>query len=308
MTRFQAAFTVEDAAPLTWCLGISVKHSEDCIALCQEKYVMDMLKRFGMEDCRVHAIPAEDRRLTKTDSPAEGSEEQLAMRAEPYRSLIGSLNYAATSTRVDISYAVGAVCSFAENPGYSHLLAAKRILRYLKGTSDQGISYSRSVENDIVLTGYCDADWAGDVDDRKSHGGYVFTLGSGAISWSSKRQSVVALSSCEAEYMSLSEAAKELVWLRSLLGDMGFEQTKSVICCDNQGAVALSKNPVDSKRSKHIDTRYHFVRDLWERGELVVEYLPTSKMPADFLTKPVPQRVLEMCKTKVMSTRAQDIT
>jgi hypothetical protein len=301
MRDFQSAFTVEDAVPLTWCLGIKVEQGDNYVTLSQEKYVMDMLKRFDMEDCRVHVIPAEDRRLTKMDCPEEGSEEQLEMRREPYRSMIGSLNYAATTTRIDISYAVGAVCSFAENPGYTHLLAAKRILRYLKNTKSEGLMYEKNVPGDIILTGYCDADWAGDVDGRKSHGGYVFTLGSAAVSWKSKRQSVVALSSCEAEYLSLSEAAKELVWLRGLLVDMGIPQDKSVIYCDNQGAVALSKNPVDSKRTKHIDVRHHFVRDLWERGELVVEYVPTQSMPADFLTKPVPLRVLEMCKSKVMT-------
>jgi len=305
MRRFQKTFTVEDAKPLSWCLGINIEYSNEYITMSQEKYISDMAKRFSMEFANVQLTPAADTRLTANDCPEQGSAEQLDMRERPYRSLVGSLNYAATSTRVDVAYAVGAVCAFAENPGEVHWTAAKRILRYLKGTAKDGLMYRRNVSGPLVLVGYCDADWAGDVDQRRSFTGYVFTLGSGAISWASKKQTTVALSSAEAEYMAISAAAQELIWLRALLKEMGFEQKgPTMLQNDNRGAVALTKDPVDSKRTKHIDVRHHFVRQLREENVLIVENVSTDKMPADFLTKPVAKHVQRMCKAIVMNVGA----
>src|SRR2546430_13080399 len=144
----------------------------------------------------------------------------------------------------------------------------------------------------MALSGYCDADWAGDVDTRRSTTGYVFTLSDGAISWASRRQKTIALSSTEAEYMSTTEATKEACWLRQLLADIGRPQEQpTLIKCDSQGAIALVRNPVNHSRTKHIDIKHHFVRDKHADGTISFEYCPTSDMVADVLTKGLPRNI-----------------
>ena len=173
-----------------------------------------------------------------------------------YQSIVGSLLYAAIATRPDIAQAVGVVSKFCANPTQSHFTAAKRILRYLKGTVSLGLSYKKCADG--ILTGYSDADWAGDVDDRHSTSGNVFSLARGAVSWLSKKQATVALSTAEAEYVALSTATQEAIWLRRLLTDVGEPLEEPIVIHeDNQGAIAMAKNPVGHARTKHIDIRYH---------------------------------------------------
>ena len=177
-----------------------------------------------------------------------------------YQSIVGSLLYAAIATRPGIAQAVGVVSKFCANPTQSHFTAAKRILRYLKGTVSLGLSYKKCADG--ILTGYSDADWAGDVDDRHSTSGNVFSLARGAVSWLSKKQATVALSTAEAEYVALSTATQEAIWLRRLLTDVGEPLEESIVIHeDNQGAIAMAKNPVGHARTKHIDICYHFVRE-----------------------------------------------
>ena len=148
------------------------------------------------------------------------------------------------------------------------------ILRYVKGTKRFGILYIASEYSDLI--GYTDSDWVGSVDDRKSTSGYVFHMGSGAISWASKKQSIVALSTAEAEYVAATAAACQAVWMRRMLRSLGQEQAKAtVIFCDNSSAIALSKNSVFHKRTKHIDTRFHYIRELVNNGEIVLEHCRT---------------------------------
>ncbi|CAM8958294.1 unnamed protein product [Rhodiola kirilowii] len=200
-----------------------------------------------------------------------------------FKSIVGSLRYL-TSTRPDIVYGVGLISRFMEKLQQSHLLAAKRILRYISGTIDYGIMYSHTEE--FCLTGFTDSDWAGDVETRKSTSGYAFYLGDGVISWSSKKQQVVALSTAEAEYIAVTTAACQAVWLRRILEDLKHKQEgPTKIMCDNKSAIALAKNPVFHGRSKHIGIIYHYIRELVKDGEIELEFCKTDEQVADIFTK-----------------------
>jgi hypothetical protein len=182
-------------------------------------------------------------------------------------------------------------------------VAVKRVLRYLKGTRELGIKYSAAAmaSGGCLLVGYSDSDWAGDIDTRRSTTAYVFMIAGGAVSWTSKLQATVALSSTEAEYMSLCAAAQEAIHLRQLLSDLGFEQQEhTVIYDDNQGCVALAHSSRSNKRTKHIDVRYHFVRERVENKELKIEYVPTEHQLADLLTKALEKAKLETLRRKVL--------
>ena len=209
------------------------------------------------------------------------------MAGNRYRELIGSLQYVSLATRPDITFAVSKLAQFLTNPARIHLDAALRVLRYLKGTSGRTLNLGGEVPD---LAGFSDSDWGGDRDDRKSIGAYVFMMGDGAITWKTKKQSSVALSSVEAEYMGMCQAAKEAVWITGLLEDFGITLRSPVIIYgDNQGALALVQNPVFHPRSKHIDVQYHFTRELVQSGRITVKYITTKAMIADGLTKSLPR-------------------
>ena len=198
--------------------------------------------------------------------------------------------YAMLSTRPDIAFPVSAVSRYASNPTQAHWGAVQRIIRYLRTTIDYQLTFQGTLES---LTGYTDSDWAGDRDTRRSTSGFIFHLGSGPISWQSKRQPIVALSTCEAEYIGQTQAAKEAIWLRNLLRELkpdDKDTAKAVIIFgDNQGAIALAKNPEFHARSKHIDIRHHFVREKVAEGTVDLQYTPTECQVADGLTKPLPK-------------------
>jgi len=232
--------------------------------------------------------------LTKAISPTS-KDEELEMKQVPYRSAVGSLIYLVTGTRPDKAVATGEVAKFCENPGKQHWGAVKRILRYLKGTMDVGLLFKPS---NVSLEGYCDADWAGDLDNRRSTTGYIFMIGGVPVSWKSKRQQTVALSTAEAEYMALSDASREVTWLRRILLNFNCEQVSpTVVFDDNQGCIALAKNPVEHERTKHIDIRYHFIREMVESKVIDVQYIRSEDMLADLLTKGVNRdRHVKLCK------------
>ena len=209
-----------------------------------------------------------------------------------YTHLVGSLLYISVCTRPDISQAVGVLSKYMQEPTTEHWQAAKGLLRYVASTREQGILYGS--EPNLVI-GYCDADYAGDLDTRRSTTGYVFILHGGAITWLSKRQSTVAVSTTEAEYVAAAQATKEALWLRVLLADLGIVVNTFPIRADNQSALKLLKNPVVSNRAKHIDVVYHFARERVVKGDVKFDYICTDEMLADMLTKPVPRSKLELC-------------
>ncbi len=293
-------FDMKDLGEVCWLLGVEVTRVRNQFQLSQQKYVNDVLERFGMSDCRPLATPMTPGEHLTQDGAGTGDVlDEEGSRV--YRSAVGSLMYLAVGTRPDIAAAVGNVSRFMQSPKNMHWIAVKRIFRYLKGTSDYVLCLGG--ENDgegPVLSGYCDADWAGNQDDRHSTTGYSFSLGTGSVSWSSKRQKTVALSTTEAEYMSVSAAAREAVWLRQLLCELGAEQVgATTLLNDNQGCVKLTRNPVMHSNSKHIDVRHHYVRELQEAGKVNVEYCPTGQMAADVLTKGLARELHERCTRKL---------
>ncbi|KDQ62767.1 hypothetical protein JAAARDRAFT_190047 [Jaapia argillacea MUCL 33604] len=202
-----------------------------------------------------------------------------------YQSLIGSLLYAMLGTRPDISYAITRLSRFNSNPSVSHWKAAKYILRYLKATKDFRLRFDGSTGSGLI--GYSDADWAENKDDRHSTTGYCFLMAGGAVSWVTRRQPTVALSSTEAEYMALSDTSRQTAWFRTLLSELGFDLTSqpTPLCADNQGAIFMSVNPVHDRRTKHVDIRYHFIREFIENKNAELYHVATEEMIADTLTK-----------------------
>ena len=251
------------------------------------------MKKFRQTEAKPVSTPADlNVKLQKEDGVSRLVDAIL------YQSIVGSLLYAAIATRPDIAQAVGVVSKFCASPTQGHLTAAKRILRYLKGTTYLGLSYKKCAEGN--LTGYSDADWAGDMDDRHSTSGNVFFLAGGAVSWLSKKQATVALSTAEAEYVAHSAATQEVIWLRRLFIDVGVPpEGPTVIHEDNQGAIAMAKNPVGHARTKHIDIRHHFVREGVQNGAIVLKYIATDEMIADMLTKPLPKHRFEKLVTEL---------
>jgi hypothetical protein len=205
--------------------------------------------------------------------------------------------YAMVLTRPDIAFAVSRVAKFTSEPRTSHWTAVKRIFRYLSGTLNMGISYF-GVSSDLTLRGYCDADYAGDHDDRKSRTGYLFLLANGAIAWCSKRQGCTADSTTEAEFVAMAESVKEAIWLRRLLHSLGFNSSAPTpVYSDNQGAIQLVKNPKYHKRTKHIETKYYVIREKYERQQIDVLYVPTKHQLADILTKALPRESFQYLRT-----------
>ncbi|KAK4405981.1 Retrovirus-related Pol polyprotein from transposon RE2 [Sesamum angolense] len=185
-----------------------------------------------------------------------------------------------------------------QSPSQVHYAAAKRILRYLRGTKDFGIWYKST--NDAKLVGYTDSDWAGSVDDMKSTSGYTFSLGSGIFSWASKKQATVAQSSAEAEYIAAAATSNQAIWLRRILEDIGEKQEEpTTIYCDNKSAIAITKNPVQHSRTKHIDIKYHSLREATTRGEIELKYCSTEEQLADIFTKALPRNKFEELRMKI---------
>ena len=226
-------------------------------------------------------------RLSKQEEPEENAEVEH-MKNIPYTSVVGCIMYAMVCTRPDLAYGIGVLSKFMSNPGKHHWLAAKWMLRYLKGTAGLGIVYGRVDKSYDQIQGYVDSDFAGDLDKRRSITGYVYTLCGGAVSWKASLQSVVALSTTEAEYIALSEAVKEAIWLKGLVTELGLKQGSVNISCDSSSAIQLSKNPKYHERTKHVDIRLHFIRDEIAQEVVNVVKIASECNPADMLTKTLP--------------------
>jgi len=204
-----------------------------------------------------------------------------------YRGMIGSLLYL-TASRHDLCFSVGVCARYQANPKQSHLNAVKRILKYVKGTTDVGLFYSKQTNQNLV--GFCDADWAGNLDDRRSTTGGCFFLGNNLVSWHSKKQSCVSLSTAEAEYISLGSCCTHLLWMKQMLLDYGMTSNTLLVYCDNMSAINISKNLVQHSRIKHIDIRHHFIRELVENkiveNKIVeISHVSSEKQLADIFTK-----------------------
>ncbi|KAK9684337.1 hypothetical protein RND81_10G203400 [Saponaria officinalis] len=270
-------FEMSDLGLMNYFLGIEVVQSNDGIFLSQKKYVRDLLERFQMKDCNPVSTPVECGMKLHKDIKGKKVDGTL------YKQIVGSLMYL-TATRPDIQYSVSLISRYMENATELHILAAKRILRYLQGTRDLGIFYKKGEKSN--LTGYTDSDYAGDQDDRKSTSGYVFMFGTGAISWSSKKQPIVTLSSTEAEFVAATACACQAIWMRKMLNELLIKQDQPTkIYCDNTSTIKLSKNAVLHGRSKHIDVKYYFLRDLYNDGIVDLGHCKSEDQVADIFTK-----------------------
>ncbi|KAL5841649.1 hypothetical protein ACOSQ3_012252 [Xanthoceras sorbifolium] len=291
-------FAMKDLGAAKQILGMRIKRDtkSETLLLSQAEYIKKVLSRFNMQDAKPVSTPLGVHfRLSKEQSP-KTEEERTHMAKVPYASAIGSLMYAMVCTRPDIAQVVGAVSRYMNNPGKIHWEAVKWILRYLRGTTNKTLCFKGG---DTTLTGYVDADLAGNVDIRKSTTGYVYTLGGTAVSWVSQLQKIVALSTTEAEYVAVTEASKEMVWLQNFLEELGKKQEDNVLYCDSQSAIHLAKNPSFHSRTKHIQLRYHFIRSLLEDGILKLEKISGAQNPADMLTKTVTTDKLKLCSASV---------
>ncbi|KAJ1274631.1 hypothetical protein BS78_05G076300 [Paspalum vaginatum] len=275
-------FKMSDLGLLSYYLGIEVKQDEAGISLSQGSYAGKILEKCGPEDCNSCKVPMKaGLKLSKeSNSPR--------VNATEYRSLVGSLRYLVNS-RPDLAFSVGYVSRFMEEPHEEHRTAVKQIMRYIAGTRNWGLFYARRNGGSDQLLGYSDSDMAGDLDGRKSTSGILFFLGRSPISWQSAKQKVVALSSCEAEYIAAATGACQAVWLARLLAEIrNSAVSKPVLRVDNKSAISLIKNQtVHHDRSKHIDVRFHLIREYANAGQIEVKFIRTDDQLGDILTKPL---------------------
>ncbi|GJQ73024.1 hypothetical protein Trydic_g1659 [Trypoxylus dichotomus] len=284
-------FKMNDMGEAKNCIGIRITEFEDGIGLDQSAYVKEILSRFGMSDCKPSSTPSDPGTKLSKDMQDTSKDAENTQKI-PYQEAVGCLLYLAQGTRPDIAFAVNDVSRFNTNFNLAHWKAVKRIFRYLKGTLNYKLRYKRE-ENSLI--GYTDSDWASDVDNRRSCTGFVYKLSSAAISWNSRRQSTVALSSAEPEYMVLSSPTQEAIWLKQFEAeiDEGLNSTVKIYC-DSQSA-GIANLDGYRPRSKHIDIRHHYVREKLYDKTIQVEHLPTDEMIADNLTKAVSKHKHDFC-------------
>ncbi|GKB54529.1 putative RNA-directed DNA polymerase [Tanacetum coccineum] len=281
-------FAMKDLGDAAYILGIKIyrDRSKRLIGLSQDTYLDKILKRFKMDNSKKGNLPLHHGIKISSDLCPKTNDELDKMSRVPYASAIGSIMYAMTCTRPDVSFALSMVSRHQQNPGEGHWTAVKNILKYLRNTKDRFLVYGG--EKELRVTGYCDAGWQTDKDDSRSQSGWIFLLNGGAVTWKSSKQDTVADSTCESEYIAACEASKEAIWMKNFIGDLGVVPTVQdpiEIFCDNESAVALTKEPKDHGKSKHIDRKYHFVRSKVAEGHVIVKEIRSEDNPADPFTK-----------------------
>ncbi|KAJ9551399.1 hypothetical protein OSB04_015444 [Centaurea solstitialis] len=276
-TRFEMSMLRE----LSFFLGLQVIQKPDGILINQSKYIGDLLKRFHMATSSVAKTPMASGTLIGADPKGKPVDQKT------YRAIIGSLLYL-TASRPDIMFATCFCARFQANPKESHMMAVKRILRYLKGTPNRGLWYPK--ESGFELVAFSDADHGGCQLDRKSTSGHVQFLGDKLVSWGSKKQHCVSTSTAEAKYVAAASCCSQVLWMRTQLRDYGYNFNHIPIYCDSKSAIAITCNPVQHTRTKHIDIRYHFIKDHVERGTIELYFVNTEYQLADLFTKPLDEK------------------
>ncbi|KAL3742278.1 hypothetical protein ACJRO7_017715 [Eucalyptus globulus] len=287
-----SAFHIKDLGPPKFFLGIEIARSEKGISLSQRKFILQIVSEAGLSGCKPAVIPIEQNvKLTTHEydlNSSSSNRDPLLKDPSGYQRLVGKLIYL-TMTRPDICYAVQILSQFMHMPKESHMNAALKVVRYLKGCPGLGIFLSH--ECNMEMTAFCDTDYATCPMTRRSITGFCIKLGKTLISWKTKKQSTMSLSSAESEYRAMAKTTCEIVWIRGLLSDLGIQVSgPSVLFCDNDDALKLAANPVFHERTKHIEVDCHFTRDKIKEGVLVTKGIGTADQPADIFTKPLCQR------------------
>jgi hypothetical protein len=283
---------ITDHGPIKWFLGFEIKRDRESrsISINQRAYIEGMVEKFRLSNARPVSTPMEPGIQFSIDQCPSTINQTNRMHGVPYSEAIGSVLWPVVVSRPDAAFAVGILSQFIQNPGQAHWEGVKRVINYLGSTKDLWLTFGGK---NASVEGFCDADW-GSQKHRHSISGFSFHFGQGAVSWSSKKQNIVSLSSTEAEYVAQTHAAKEAIWLRRFISEMsGGDEKPLTISCDNQGAIALAKDNKFHARTKHIDLRYHFIREAVEDGNINVKYVPTDDNVADIFTKALPRPKFE---------------
>lgn len=289
-------FDMKDLGDAKKILGMNIvrDRKNSTISLNQVSYVKKILSKFKMENAKSVNVPLAGHFILSKSQCPQSESELKEMENVSYSNAIGSIMYLMVSTRPDLAYALSCLSRYMSNPGMLHWQAVKWLLRYLKYSVNFGLKFSKCNDG-VKLKGYVDSNYANDRDSRKSTTSYVFTLCGACVSWKSQLQSIVALSTTESKYVAITEAFKEATWLKGLITEIGFLKDKTVVFSDSQSGIQLCKNPVFHDRTKHIDVRFHYLRDVVEKSLILLEKIPSQYNPADMGTKCLPVKNFQSC-------------
>ena len=302
-------YTVKLLGDAEFILGMRIRRdrNNNIIYIDQQLYIDKLMKQFNMEQCNGADTPE----VISNNNYTNSNDKELCDR-ELYQSIVGSLLYAAISTRVDICHAVNVLSRSMQQPTKANLINAKRILRYLHNNNNCSLTFKKYNmnnsdynKNNLLVSGYSDADWGGDHTDRKSTTGFIIMVNNNIVSWISKKQSTVALSTAEAEYMAISAAAQEILWIRTFINEIicnnnpSFEP--SLLFSDNQSAIAISNNDIHHNRTKHIDIKHHFIRDTIKQKQMKILWVNSENQLADICTKALPRIKFNTMKNKLLT-------
>ncbi|WJZ89883.1 hypothetical protein VitviT2T_009069 [Vitis vinifera] len=280
--QLSTEFEMKNLGGLKYFLGIEVARSRQGIFLSQRKYILDLLAKVGLLECKPADIP-----IVQNHKLGEYVD-QVPADKQRYQRLVGKLIYL-SHTRPDIAYAVSVVSQFMHRPSEDHMDTVMRILRYLKSSPGKGLMFSKN--GHLKVAGYTDADWAGNITDKKSTAGYFTFVGGNLVTWRSKKQKVVALSSAEAEFRGMVKGICELIWLKKLLAEIGIAPSSEMnLFCDNTAAIAISHNPVQHDRTKHVEVDRNFIKQNLEEKIIQLPFVKSEDQLADVLTKAVSAR------------------
>jgi len=306
----KSRFLLKCLGELSQFVGIGIDYGKKLglrtVKLHQEAYWRRAIKKFNLENAKISKVPAVGYRLSKLSCPT--TEEKKAKIDYEYISATGTQLYGAVCTRPDIFFAVTQLARFNSNPGQDHVKASKQLFQYLKGTMSDGIHYTqdKNFNGKMKIHCYVDSDWAGCPDTRRSTMGYVIMISNGPVSWKSKMMPMVALSSCEAEFMALSEVCRELMWICRFYDEIGIDYEVPHIFCDSQSAIAWAEDPIQHQRNKHIEIKYYYCRDVVSNDKARLFYLCSTRQLADVMTKPTGKQINDRLKPPLMGQTYQN--
>jgi hypothetical protein len=300
-----STYDITDLGRIHHLLGMRIRYEKKKrMIIDQEKYTEEKIKQFGLEETKTVSTPADYTTKLKTanDEEVMKSEKDVTK----YRGYVGSLIYASISTRPDVTFATNQLSRHMNKPTQQHMTAATRVFRYLRDHTNTGLEYHHNVqdiESGVRINAFCDSDWGGDSDDRKSTSGYCVFINNNLVSWNTRKQQTVALSSAEAELMAMTEARKEVIWCYHLLSEMHVKVKLPIkLYIDNRSTINIAKNNTDHTRTKHIDIRHHAIKEDIKNNMIELVWVPTDQQIADIFTKNLGPKHFIKFKEKLMTT------